>query len=79
MIVRVVEAYPLLNQAIVEVLHLGPIDINKALDVVDKSIKLPPFTDFDISCISDSVRHSVSEIYVSFAIVLRRLRIYDAC
>ena len=49
-----------------KVLHAGEIGLNKAVDITSKSIKLPPFTDFDIKCISNSIEHNLHEIYVSF-------------
>ena len=49
-----------------EVLHTGKIELNKAVDISNKFIDLPPFTEFDIECISNSQVHGIEEIYVSF-------------
>ena len=49
-----------------KVIHGGNIDINKALDISNKSVKLKPFTDFDEESIANSIEHNIKEIYVSF-------------
>ena len=45
---------------------MGEIEINKAIDITNKTINLPPFTEFDSNCIVDSHNHNVKEIFVSF-------------
>ena len=50
-----------------EVIHEGRIELNKAIDVKNKSLELPSLTEFDIQCISDSINHNIGEIYVSSA------------
>ena len=48
------------------VLHVGEVELNKALDITNKTIHLPTFTDFDIECIGNSRKHDIQEIFVSF-------------
>ena len=49
-----------------EVVNPGPVSKNKALDVLGKTLNLDSFTQFDKSCIVDSINHNISEIYLSF-------------
>ncbi|WP_390130867.1 pyruvate kinase [Synechococcus sp. HIMB2401] len=49
-----------------KVVNVGEIDLNKAVDISRKSLQLPAFTSFDLECISESLRHGIKEIYVSF-------------
>ena len=54
--------------------HEGRIELNKAIDVKNKSLELPSLTEFDIQCISDSINHNIGEICV----ILQRGKLYQS-
>ena len=66
LIVKIINLDKDCSQAKAKVLHGGDIELNKAIDISNKTIDLPPFTDFDINCIANSLNHNVQEIFVSF-------------
>ena len=47
-------------------LSILDLSLKKALDVLGKTLNLDSFTQFDKSCIIDSINHNISEIYLSF-------------
>ena len=49
------------------VVHPGTIKPNKAVDIVGKKISLKPFTDFDLSILSQCASAQIKTIYISFA------------
>lgn len=66
LIVKIIEYSPTEYTVRAEVTHAGKIEINKALDISNKTIQLDPFTDFDINCLKKSREYGVKEIYISF-------------
>ena len=52
-------------------MHVG-MELNKALDVTNKTIQLPTFTNFDVECIVDSYNHGIRQIFV----ILQNKRMY---
>ena len=66
LIVRIVNVTKSYNKAEARVIHAGKIELNKAVDITNKAIELPGFTDFDIKCITQSFNHNVKAIFVSF-------------
>ena len=66
LIVKVVECHGDKASVTAEVINIGRVSVNKALDICGKVIKLQPFTEFDVSCILNSFKHNIKEIYVSF-------------
>ena len=51
---------------LLEVVSPGKVELNKALDVSNKPIKLQPFTSFDISCLKKAHQFDVDTIFISF-------------
>ena len=66
LIVKIIDVDKSYYIAEAEVIHIGEIALNKAVDITGKSVQLPPFTEFDLECIKNASCHNVEEIYVSF-------------
>ena len=66
LIVKIISIKKEFCQANAQVLHVGEIELNKAVDITNKLLELPPFTDFDIQCIYNSKNHDIQEIFISF-------------
>ena len=66
LIVRVVSIDQSILRLESEVLHIGNTDINKAVDISNKSLILSDFTDYDTQCLLESKKHGVREVYISF-------------
>ena len=49
-----------------EIVNSGNVEVNKAIDIVDKPIDLSPLTDFDIHSLQNSKDHGVESVYLSF-------------